>query len=181
VAGRGRVQKRRQGVEHHEPRPRLREQGVQGVEIVGEAHRGVLAVVTRDDQHAIQVGAEAGQAGARGVGRVVLAVEDDDVARPRPGGAVGHRPARAEPGAEVQRDQRLAQLGVALQERELAEGEPARPEPRKTLRRNGAKWERLEDARRHDSTASWVNAPAYTIPLYKTKKKSKRGRYLRPG
>jgi hypothetical protein len=54
---------------------------------------------------------------------------------PRSGEAVGEGASGAEAGAQVDRPQRLAQAGVAFEQRRLAQGQPARPQPVEGARR----------------------------------------------
>jgi hypothetical protein len=96
----------------------------------GEAPRPVLVVaVALPDEDARHVGAQAVQAGDDRVGGRILGTEHQGVGRAGSRLVVGERPARAEARAQVQRDQRLAQVRIAVQEEEFTQRHTVRPQP----------------------------------------------------
>ena len=79
-------------------------------------------------EDAVLIAAQGKQARQGGSGVTVFALQDDGAEDTGAGRTVGHRPAGAEARAEVERDQRLAFAGVALEHGEGAEREAVEPE-----------------------------------------------------
>jgi hypothetical protein len=102
---------------------------VQPAQLAGQAEQVPTRARALQHEDARQVAPQRRHAGTHDVGRAVLGAEHQGVARPGAGAAVGERQPPAQAGTQVERDERLAQPWVALQERQLPQRQPARAQP----------------------------------------------------
>src|SRR5262249_17250275 len=96
---------------------------------------GLFEALVGEDESAVEIGAKGAEAGDNGVLRIVLAVEDDDVGRLEGGAASGQVSAGGNASAEVESDEGLADLRIAIEHTYLAAGQAAGPEPGYLARR----------------------------------------------
>jgi hypothetical protein len=105
------IQKRHDRIDHGEARVGLAEGLVQPAGMGGKAPRRILIVaLAMPDEDALRVGAQALQPGNDGIGGGVFGAEDQRVGRAGTGAAIGKRPACAQARAQVEREQRFAQV-----------------------------------------------------------------------
>jgi hypothetical protein len=110
---------------------------VEPVGLSGEAPGPNLVVaLALPDEDALHVGAELLEAWHDRVGRAILGAEHQRVGGTEAGAVVGKRSSGAEAGAEVEREQRFAQVRVAIHDDQLAERNALRPKPGHGLRNN---------------------------------------------
>ena len=102
-----------------------------------------LAVVAAQppDVNPIEVGPEAFQPRPDRVRRAILAVQDQDITLRGHGAAVREQAAARDARAQVEGDERLAHAGIALQDGQLGQGQPSRPQPGDRSGRRAAQWE----------------------------------------
>ncbi len=110
------------GVDHHEPCPRVVEHRVERFDVPERD------VALGEDVDAADVSLQPVESRADRVRHAVLGVQEDDVGRLAARGLARERFPRGEPGREVQGDERLPLPGIAFEDREFPDREP-RPPP----------------------------------------------------
>src|SRR5262245_6101151 len=125
-----RIEKRHDGINHEQSRLCLLQCVLQPLPVRGQTQRsGTIVGVELLHEYAVEISAKSLQTWTDRVLAVVLTIENECIGGSRTGAAVGKRQSSAEPGAEVERDQRLSQIGVAVENGKLAQSKPARPKP----------------------------------------------------
>jgi hypothetical protein len=124
------IQERHDGINDRKTSIRPGQGVVEPAGICREVPRPALFALTLPDEDTPQVGAEPVQPGNDRISGGVFRTEDQRVGRAGTGPAVGEWPARAQAGAQVQTEQRFAQVRVAVDDDQLAQGKALRPEPR---------------------------------------------------
>jgi hypothetical protein len=116
-------------IEDYQARAGFLDGAFEQVALRGQSQRFVAAVGRLPAEHASFVGAQGLQARTHGLPVGVLRLEEQAVDNTRTWSAVGHGPAGAEARTEVERDQRLAHAGVALEQCQFPEGQAILPKP----------------------------------------------------
>lgn len=140
---------------------RLPDVGFEFVQISREENRvGVLVLAPPDDAQAVEVGPGGDGPRASGVGGRVFGIQHQDGVRATGRLTVGQRLAAGESGGQVDGDERLAHLGVAVEQGDFAAGEERLPQPAEVT--DPDLGERGDGATLHDETSERRCVQAYT-------------------